>query len=228
MQRVLAHKRKRIESDRRIAEVSAVVSFFLSQRDIVGLIAGKITSTRRLISFMLHFCPELRAAYTTQRCWNLVFNLRRRIAETWGRRYTAPRNVLGMFVAWARHPTSCLAGCGGSKRTRERVCETCARCRVKHTSTELAAMRFRMWRGPVRCYYYVCVPRLPRRTLEEDLAHPELSGMVYDGDIMTIRDALQFCDEQGSFFNFDKHALDAWDYQGMRVALTTREVLMME
>lgn len=211
---------------RRKLELPAFIELFLTQRDLVRLIASKIKSTRRLFSFMLHFSPALRCAYTTEKRWNDVFDLRRRIQETWGRAYVTRQNLLGIFVAWARHPASCLGGCGGKKRAHEHVCQWCARHRVKHTSDQLAKMWFTMWRGPASVYYYMCDPALPKRTLEEDLNNPEMSGMVYEGDVITSKEAKEYCEQHNMDFNYDKHMLVAYDYMGRCVRLTTYGVLI--
>jgi hypothetical protein len=175
-------------------------------------IARHIPSTRGLFSFMLHVCSRMRVAYTTQKRWNAVFDLRRRIEETWGRVYVCPQNVLGFFVAWASRPTSCLAGCGGNKPARAPYCEQCLYTRVKHTSKDIARLRFARWSERTRdSYYYACRPGQPPRTIQDDIGS---AGMVAMDDVIGWAEARRICAQEGLQLDRTSHELELWDHQG--------------
>lgn len=232
MKRVTSKRRKLEDDGDNTSSVVArgdhgdSITFFLTQRDLMRVIARHIPSTRQLFSFLLHVCPQLRHAYTTQKRWNAVFDLRRRIAETWGRVYVCPRNVLGVFVAWAASPRSCLAGCGKSKRASADYCNDCLWTRIKHPSEDLARLRFAAC-SVRECdlYYYVCRPEEPPRTLEDDLSRHVESGMVLIDDIIGWAEARRICAQEGLDLNLKRHTLEFWDHQGRRFAGTLECVL---
>jgi hypothetical protein len=181
-------------------------------------IASYVTSTRQLFSFLLHVSPGMRREYTTKKRWNDVFELRRRIAETWGRIYKSPRNALGMFVGWANQPTSCLAGCGGShgvKRKSAPVCDVCLYTRGKHTSKEIAFIRFtamEMEQKYCHDYYYACCPGMPPRTLQDE--SKSNNGMIAVDDVIGRAEALRICAQEGIELDLRRHQLEFWDHQG--------------
>jgi hypothetical protein len=192
------------------------VHFFTTQRDMMRKIASYIPSTRQLFSFLLHVSRGMREKYTTAKRWNDVFDLRRRIQETWGRTYVCPQNVLGYFVKWAANPTSCLAGCGGAKPMRAPYCNDCFKTRVKHASKDIARIRFTAMeleeRHHLHYYYYACRPGLPPRTLQDEFKTDH--GMVSVGDVLGRAEALRICAQEGLELDLRKHQLEFWDYEG--------------
>lgn len=233
MKRGSRTKRRKVDDDEdETSSASACASgtsacgFFITQRDMMRKIASYIPSTRQLFSFLLHVSSEMRKEYTTYKRWNDVFDLRRRIQETWGRIYVCPQNVLWYFVSWAANPTSCLAGCGGVKPRRAPYCMGCFKTRVKHTSKEIARIRFaamKLTQKQSQDYYYACRPGLPPRTLQDEFKTDH--GMVSVDDVLGRAEALRICAQEGLELDLRKHQLEFWDHEGRCVGGTLECIL---
>jgi hypothetical protein len=237
MKRASRTKRRKVDDDDDEDETSSTTAasggscgdaivFFTTQRDMMRKIASYVTSTRQLFSFLLHVSSKMREEYTTYKRWNDVFDLRRRIRETWGRIYACPQNVLGYFVRWADNPTSCLAGCGGVKPRRAPYCMGCFKTRVKHTSKEIARIRFAAMELEQKHhvhYYYACRPKLPPRTLQDEFKTDH--GMVSVDNVLGRSEALRICAQEGLELDLRKHQLEFWDHEGRCVGGTLECIL---